>query len=156
MKGSQQSKRNAIKRNTTLSFQRERIKEELIQRDGLMCRVHGCTSLGTDMHECFVPRSAVMSSGDDKRLAIHTYHNCILVCNFHNLNMTHEIQVQLRRHKIKQAGLTALVGKGLTVIPTQTVIEVGMDVIQDEIDKMGLVTRFDVKGLAEYDLTKYG
>lgn len=107
----------------------------------------GCENPGTDMHECFVPKSAVMCMENKARAKINMMNNCVLICNYHNLHISHTQQQALRRKKVRQAGLRALLGAADMSKP-EDIMNAGVYVIQAWVDSLELKGKVNIREMA--------
>lgn len=116
----------------------------------MFCPLHQAGELAkaTDGHELFIPRSAVMESSAEKREAIHHPYNYILICNQHNINITHADQVKLRQLKCLDVGYKCM-GDYAMMSPEKDVMDAGCQMIQSWVDSLGMKTRYNIREMSD-------
>ena len=118
-----------------------------------------CSKGAQVLHELWIPKSAVMEALPEKRSAINAVENMALICNQCNMEMTHDMQVKIRRVKLIQMGQQLILDRG--GLPghasDECLIEHGIERVQAWLDSMQMKTRYDARrmaGLAVFPTSK--
>ena len=109
-----------------------------------------CGAPATDQHECWINKGAVMCWPKSERHRINHFCNTVMLCNHCNIEITHEIEVKIRRIKLAFVGVEALIQRGLKPgdYTDKALMEIGAEYVQAWIDGLHFKLRHDVRSLA--------